>query len=134
MRKVKVIIETTPNNYSAYLEEVDGFGVTGESLEAIKERIRSGIDFLIESCQEDGCEVPQALQGEYELEYHMDVSSFLRTYSGIITKAGLERLSGINQKQLWHYANGTTVPRRKQVQRIETAVHKLGEELCALQF
>ena len=62
----------------------------------------------------------------------MDVRSFLSVYSGIFTKSGLERLTGINQKQLWHYANGKSVPRRAQVLRIEEALHRLGEELLSI--
>ena len=53
----------------------------------------------------------------------------LQFYAGIFTKAGLERITGINQKQLWHYASGTRNPRPEQVLKIETALHKLGEEL-----
>ena len=45
-----------------------------------------------------------------------------------------ERLTGINQKQLWHYANGVTKPRPAQVQKIEKALHKLGEELISLEL
>ena len=131
MKKVRVIIEAAPNNYAAYIEGIDGIGVTGETIDIIKERIRSGIDFLIECCQEDGCEIPEPLQGKYELEYHIDVKTFLSVYSGIFTKSGLERLTGVNQKQLWHYANGTIKPRKKQRERIERAVHRLGYDLVA---
>lgn len=61
-----------------------------------------------------------------------DVKSLLAFYTGIFTKSGLERLTGINQKQLWHYANGISTPRRKQVQKIESALHRLGSELMAI--
>ena len=45
-------------------------------------------------------------------------------YCGIFTKSGLERLTGINQKQLWHYANGKTSPAEhkcKRSKRLSTA-------------
>ena len=48
------------------------------------------------------------------------------------TKAGLERITGINQKQLWHYASGTRNPRPEQSIKIESALHRLGEELIAI--
>lgn len=134
MRKVNVIIETAPHNFAAYIDGVDGLGVTGETIAVIKTRIRSGIDYQVRSCTEEHCEVPEQLQGEYELVFHLDVKTFLEVYAGILSKAGIERLSGINQKQLWHYANGTSAPRKKQVQKIQDAVHKLGEELCAVEF
>ena len=53
-------------------------------------------------------------------------------YEGIFTKSGLERLTGINQKQLWHYANGVSKPRPAQRRKIEDALHRLGSELVSL--
>ena len=73
-----------------------------------------------------------ALKGDYSLVFKMDVKSFLEFYTGIFTKAGLERVTGINQKQLWHYASGNRNPRPEQVVKIETALHKLGEELISI--
>ena len=55
-------------------------------------------------------------------------------YEGIFTKSGLEKLTGINQKQLWHYANGISRPRQAQKQKIENALHRLGSELMSLSF
>jgi hypothetical protein len=62
----------------------------------------------------------------------MDVKSLLEYYEGIFTKAGLERLTGINQKQLWHYAKGISRPRRSQAEKIEKALHRLGAELSSI--
>ena len=64
----------------------------------------------------------------------MDVKSLLTIYSGIFTKSGLEGLTGINQKQLWHYANGVSTPRRAQAQKIESALHRLGNELISVRL
>ena len=55
-------------------------------------------------------------------------------YCKIFTKSALEWLTGINQKQLWHYANGKSTPRPAQVKKIETALHRLGEELLSLEL
>ena len=55
-------------------------------------------------------------------------------YCGIFTKSGLEKLTGINQKQLWHYANGKSLPRRAQVQKIVEALHRLGTLICSVQL
>ena len=62
----------------------------------------------------------------------MDVKSLLDFYSGIFSKAGLERITGINQKQLWHYASGNRKPRPEQAMKLENALHKLGEELISI--
>lgn len=131
-RHLHAVIETAETNYAAYVEEVGGVGVTGDTIAEVKKGLQEALDFLVESCEEDGDEVPEELQGPYVLDFRMDVKSFLQVYYGIFTKAGLERLTGINQKQLWHYANGKTVPRRAQVQKIENALHQLGEELISI--
>jgi predicted RNase H-like HicB family nuclease len=126
------VIETAETNYAAYVEEISGVAATGKTLAEVKASLLDALDFLVECCEEDGDEIPEELQGNYDIDFRMDVKSFLGVYSGIFTKAGLERLTGINQKQLWHYANGKSVPRRAQVLRIENALHQLGEELLSI--
>lgn len=129
---LQVIIERSDNNYSAYLLDIDGITVSGNSVDEIKKKMTEAITIFVESCEELGCEVPEELQGDYELCFKMDVKSLLDFYSGIFTKAGLERITGINQKQLWHYASGNRNPRPEQVFKIENALHKLGEELLSI--
>lgn len=132
MKTLTVIIERAENNYSAYIEEVDGIVAVGSSVQEIKKGIVESINVLVEECKEFGDVVPPELEGEYNLVFKMDVKSLLSFYEGIFTKAGLERITGINQKQLWHYASGARNPRPEQVIKIETALHRLGEELIAI--
>ena len=129
---LKAIIETTPNNYSAYFENFDGVVATGSTITEIKRRLTEGIEVMIETCKEMGYEIPDEVKDGYTIEFKMDVKSLLSVYYGIFTKSGLERLTGINQKQLWHYANGITKPRKKQKEKIESALHRLGNELLAI--
>lgn len=132
MKTLTVIIEQTENNYSAYVQEVDGLIATGGSVDEIKRGIVESINVLIEECKENGDIIPDELRGEYNLVFKMDVQSMLGFYAGIFTKAGLERITGINQKQLWHYASGKRKPRPEQTIKIESALHKLGEELISI--
>lgn len=71
---------------------------------------------------------------DYQLLFKMDVKSVLDFYAGIFTKAGLEKITGINQKQLWHYASGDRKPRPEQALKLERALHKLGQELLSISF
>lgn len=132
MTTLTVIIERTQNNYSAYVQEIDGIIAVGSSIQEIKQGIIDGISALVEDCKEFGGEIPKELQGDFSLVYKMDASSLLQFYEKIFTKAGLERITGINQKQLWHYASGKRTPRPEQSLKIETALHRLGEELMAI--
>ena len=132
MKTLTVIIERTENNYSAYIDGVDGIVVTGQSVKEIKRNIISAIDALKDECKEFGGEIPEELEGDYSLTSKMDVKSVLDFYSHVFTKSGLERITGINQKQLWHYASGNRTPRPEQALKLENALHDLGEELLAI--
>lgn len=132
MNTLKVTIESLENGYSAFIENLDGVVATGATIEEIKANLIDCLDDYIETCKHLKCEIPEMLLGDYRIEFSMDVKSLLTIYSGIFTKSGLERLTGINQKQLWHYANGISTPRRAQVLKIENALHRLGEELISL--
>ena len=132
MKPLTVIIERAENNFSAYLQDVDGIVATGNTVQEIKVGIVEAINVLLEDCREFGGEIPSELEGDFCLNFKMDVKSLLTFYSGIFTKAGLERITGINQKQLWHYASGVRNPKPDQSLKIETALHRLGEELLAI--
>ncbi len=132
MKELTVIIEQTENNYAAYIEGIDGIVTTGRSVDEIKSNMIEAIDLYIETCKDMGLEIPEELQGDYNLTFKMDTKCVLAFYYGIFTKAGLSRLTGINQKQLWHYASGTSNPRPAQKVKIENALHRLGEELMSI--
>ena len=100
----------------------------------VKKSMEDGLIVLREACMEDGDPVPEELQGEYEIVFKMDTRSFLKMYCKIFTKSALERLTGLNQTQLWHYANGLSTPRPATVAKIEKALHQLGEELLSLEL
>ena len=134
MTTLHAVIECAESNYSAYVEELTGVGGIGDTLEEVKKDLEEGLVVLKEACIEYGDPVPEELQGEYKIVFRMDTKSFLQMYCKVFTKSALERMTGINQKQLWHYANGLSKPRPAQVKKIETALHRLGEELISLEL
>lgn len=134
MQTLTAIIESLENNYSAYIKDVDGVVATGSTIEEIKATLVEAVRLYVETCHDLGCDLPEALKGEYQIVFSMDVKSLLTLYQGIFTKAGLEKLTGINQKQLWHYASGISTPRKAQVLKIEKAIHRLGQELLSIQL
>lgn len=134
MKRLTAIIETSSENYSAYIEGVDGVTATGATIDEVKQNLVEAVEELVEFCKETGSEIPDELTGDYDLTFVMDTKSVLEHYSGIFSKSALERMTGINQKQLWHYASGLRKPRRAQTVKIERALHKLGADLLALQL
>ncbi|HJD52595.1 MAG TPA: helix-turn-helix domain-containing protein, partial [Candidatus Avibacteroides avistercoris] len=77
----------------------------------------------------DGDPLPPQLGGEWTVSYQMDAAALLNYYKGILPLSGLARLTGINQRQLAHYAAGRSRPRAGQAAKIEDALHRLGQEL-----
>ena len=76
--------------------------------------------------------VPAIFKGEYKFIFKFSIEAIINYYSGIFTKAALSRITGINERQLWHYAAGLRKPRPQQRKRIEDGLHRLGEELISL--
>jgi len=134
MEKAIVIVELTNNNYSAYIESLPGCVSTGKTFDELKANMEEAIEFHLEGMREDGEDIPADFQKRYELVYHFDPESLLRHYNGIFSNAALERLTGINQKQLQRYATGASKPRKEQAKRIEIALHNLGRELLAVEL
>ena len=52
-------------------------------------------------------------------------------YGSFISLAGMERITGINQKQLWAYMHGRKKPRQAQKEKITNALHRFANELAA---
>lgn len=127
MARVCVIIEKGTDLFSAWAENIPGIYGEGESVKEVKEDILKSISLYKELNEEKN--IPEELKGEYEIEWHFDVQSFLQYYSGIFTKAALERITGINQKQLGHYASGLKKPRKAQVEKIETALQNFFDDM-----
>lgn len=134
MQKSIVEISFTGHNFAAYVPELPGCVATGDTPEEIKKNIKETIIFHVEGSLADNDPIPSKFKGDYELVYKFDTQTLLKYYKGIFTQSALERITGINQRQLSHYANGLKKPRRPQVKKIETALHRLGEELLAVEL
>ena len=134
MEKNIVEISYTGHNFSAYIPKLLGCVSTGQTPNEIKDNIKEAIEFHIKGMQEDMDHVPASFMGNFELVYKFDTQSLLKYYKGIFTQSALERLTGINQRQLSHYSSGLKKPRPLQRKRIEDALHQLGKELLAVEL
>jgi predicted RNase H-like HicB family nuclease len=130
MKKIKIIIEKSADYYDAYAENCEGIYGAGETVAAAKENVMQGLQLYVKNAKN----LPDILKGEYEVEYFYDMQSFLNFYEKVLSKSGLEKITGINQKQLGHYANGNKIPRITTVRKIESSLHSLGKELSQVQF
>ena len=132
MKQLKIIIERSKDQFSAYAENAEGIYGGGDTVEEAKQSIEDAIRLLKKYNKAD--QIPRVLKGEYEIIYKFDVESLLSYYKKVFTNSALERITGINQKQIQHYSTGLKKPRPVQVKKIETALHKLGAELLSVEL
>jgi len=71
---------------------------------------------------------------EAELSFKYDIPSFLQDFAFAFSLAGLERITGVNQKQLGHYISGYRKPSGKTIRKIEEGIHAFSSQLAAVHF
>ncbi|TFD92795.1 XRE family transcriptional regulator [Dysgonomonas capnocytophagoides] len=135
MRKVNAFIERgNDGTYGVYIDLEENkltYGVIGEGKTA-KESIDDFYNSYAEMRELYKDENKDFEEVEFVLKY--DLPSFLQYYSKILSLAGIERLTGVNQTQLSHYISGFRKPSKRTSEKIETALHNLGKELSQIEF
>ncbi|MDR0695086.1 MAG: DNA-binding protein [Prevotellaceae bacterium] len=131
--KVKVIVERgSDGKYSAYMDyyKLD-FGLSGfgDTAKAAMADFHEAFEQEKRMCAAEGKQPPEL---EFDIRY--DMSSFLDYFAGILSKSGIEKITGINQKQLWHYSSGNRKPKSQTVHKIQERLHHFGKELQQLKF
>jgi predicted RNase H-like HicB family nuclease len=134
MEKIEVLISWSGDNYTIGTGLIAGaVFATGKTIEDAKSEFESAFEFHVEGCIADGDELPGFVKNrEYEFDYVMQISAILHHFDGILTRAALARVTGINQRQLGHYATGKTTPRPEQRRKIIEGFHRIGTELSSV--
>lgn len=127
MSTVKVIVEYAGKNLSAYIPDAPIITV-GKSMSEIRTNIQEAIDLYLE----DNPSPLEMFVGDYQIELQLDAATFINCYSGIFTKSALSRITGINERQIWHYAAGMHKPRKQQVKKIQNGIEKISKELSEI--
>lgn len=132
MKTLKIIIERSDDMFSAYAENAEGIYGGGDTVEEAKQSILDAICIIKAEFTPEN--IPTILKGDYEIIYNFDVESLLNYYKGIFTNSALEKITGINQRQIQHYSSGLKKPRLPQLKKIEEGLHRLAAELQALKL
>ena len=133
--KLEVIIQKDNNRYELVINPDKDYPIRfslfgeGNTLKEAQE------DFLI--CHEDmkalyadeGKEYP-----DLEFVFKYDLVSFLEYYSGTLGYSSLEKITGVNQRQLSQYLQGYRNPSEKTTKKIEKGIKAFAEELSQVQF
>lgn len=133
MTVIEAIIERAGNGSFAVYCKNEIFSGTGSTIEEAKADMKIQMDFYKKTAIEEGFKYPSFLDGPFDITYSVDAPSLMKYYveSGIFSLAGMEKMTGINQKQLWSYLNGTR-PRKAQADRIVSGFRALNKDLNAI--
>ena len=128
--KLIINIGASADSFGACAENCSGIFASGDNVAEVKRDVLEAIRIYKEITPESEWDTP--IKEGWPIEWHYDTQSLLKYYEGILTNAALERLTGINKKQLWNYANGVSRPRKEAREKINKALHSLGQELLEL--
>lgn len=135
METIKAFIERgTDGTYGVYVDLDDNtlnYGIHGNGKtanEAVQDFI-SSYNAMKEYHNQIGKKFVEA-----KFEYLYDTASFLAYYSKVLSLAGLQRITGVNQGQLSHYVTGRRKPSAKTVEKIEKSLHAFANEISQVHF
>jgi len=131
MRTLIIKVGVSSDHFGAFAENCPGVYGAGNTVHEAKENVLEGLNLFIEQNENN---LPDILKDGYSIEYKFDVPSFLSYYSGIFTKSALEKITGINQKQLFHYVSGHRNPSEKTIKKIENSIRNFSSELNQIHF
>ena len=130
MNRVRAFVERgNSGNFAVYVDLEDNtlnYGIFGEGY-TVNEAIEDFFASYKEMKEFHEAQGKYFVEAEFEIKY--DIASFLNYYSGRLSLAGLERITGINQRQLSHYVNGTNRPSKQTIKRINNSLHSFANEL-----
>lgn len=125
----KVIVNVDwEDNYGAWIDSLPGCVAVAHTYDALKKEITKSVEMHLAEMKKDGDEIPLEFQDGYSLVFKMNARALLHHYDGLFTQAGLSRITGINQRQIGHYATGRSIPRETQRKKIVDGIRHVLEE------
>lgn len=103
---------------------------SGQSVIAAKEDFSNSVNEMILSYTETGRVLPDELQG-LTFDFKYDIASLFDYYNWI-NVSKFAKIAGINASLLRQYKKGLSYISEKQANKIEVALHKLGNELSSI--
>lgn len=114
--------------YNTDGEKVQLIG-TGDSVKEAKDDFFNSIEEVKSDYVERGDSVPAELTSE--VDFHFDISSLFEYYA-VFNVSALGRYIGINPGLMRQYKKGDTPISDAQLEKIESGIHRLANELAAL--
>src|SRR5688500_13950977 len=97
MKILKAILSKGADDFGAWFENLEGVYGAGETVAEAKKNLLDGLTLYAKHNQT----APAWIRNKtYKVVYKFDAESILNYYRGVFTNAALERLTGINQRQI----------------------------------
>ena len=122
MKKVSVIIEKNNDGFWGQILEIPEVFCHAENISSLKLNCDEVYELF---CEANGIKCKTL-----EYEFVIDLTQFFEL-NDYINISNLAKRIGINQSLLRQYAKGIKYPGIKQVEKIQKAVHQVGQELIA---
>ncbi len=132
MGKITILVDYTGNFAAAPLSPETACVSTGRTLEEVKRNMEEALQFHLDGMREDGLAIPDALTPPWEFEWRLTTRALLHYTEGLVSRAAIAKITGINQQQLSHYASGYRKPRPAMSLRIRDGVRKIAQALAAV--
>lgn len=128
--EIIILISASGDSFGACSENCPDIWAAGDTVETCKADTVQAIELIKKNMPRE--DWPEPLKaGEYTITWRYDTESFLYYFGSFISLAGMERITGINQKQLWAYMHGRKKPRKAQKEKITNALHSFARDLAA---
>lgn len=134
-KEIKILVSWSGENFNGGTGDPDlgAKFVTAATLEEFKREFETSLKFHFEGVKELGGVVPEyILSGNYRVVYDLETTALLKEAEKFTTLAAISRATGINQKQLSHYATGMKQPRPSSRERIVKGLHAIGRMALSL--
>jgi predicted RNase H-like HicB family nuclease len=126
--KVKVIIEKSDDGFWVTVEDLPGCYSFGKTITEALASTREAISDHVAGLTENGDRIPELFLKNFEFKVKYDLQALFSSYQ-IINKTAFADYVGINASLLRQYAKGLAFASEKQREKIENALHRIGEEL-----
>ena len=128
--KALVIIEKDQTGYAAYTDNLNTvLHGSGDTVQAAKEELMAGYQELLDYYATSGEAIPDELQ-ELTFEYKYDISAMFNVFD-FLNASKFAAWIGISPSLMRHYKSGDTYISQKQAKKIESGLHKIGQEFLS---
>ena len=128
--KALVIIEKDQTGYAAFTDNLTTvLHGSGASVQEAKDELISGYQELLDYYVAKGEPIPEELK-DLSFEYKYDISAMFNVFD-FLNASKFAAWVGISPSLMRHYKSGDTYISQKQAKKIESGLHRIGQEFLS---